>query len=411
MSITSAPAEELAVLGACMLSDLAIEDATAIITPADFHAAANARIYTAILDVYASGARVDVLSVHRQLDDPDVTLEDIHRLTITVPVVSNTHRYAAVVADAAVRRRLIHAADEAIRLANGDLATTDAADAAEKARALFAGIDMPAGIGAPDGDVSSFLKGTDMSYDWLIPDVLEHRDRLLVTASEGAGKSVLLTQIAVMTAAGIHPWTYQPMPARNVTVVDLENQDRLVARRLHRLRRQAPDMDPQRLRVHCRPEGIDLSTRSDRHWLIDRCHANATELLVIGPAYRMSNGVAEKGDIGGEAAAKLVTGALDDIRIRCNVTLLMETHAPHGGISGRDLRPFGSSVWLRWPEFGIGLARDDDHPNDFKVKHWRGPRDERLWPTKLQKRAGRWPWTPTIPDDYRPSAPELGETA
>jgi len=74
--------------------------------------------------------------------------------------------------------------------------------------------------------------------------------------------------------------------------------------------------------------------------------------------------------------------------------LVMETHAPHGGNFGRDLRPFGSSVWLRWPEFGIGLRKEDD--DRYLVEHWRGPRDKRTWPTALQRRR-EWPWTAIMP--------------
>ncbi|MGH9175611.1 MAG: hypothetical protein ACRD1H_14695, partial [Vicinamibacterales bacterium] len=42
--------------------------------------------------------------------------------------------------------------------------------------------------------------------------------------------------------------------------------------------------------------------------------------------------------------------------------------------------------WLRWPEFGIWLSAEGD------IEHWRGMRDERAWPTILQ-RGGEWPWT------------------
>jgi replicative DNA helicase len=75
----------------------------------------------------------------------------------------------------------------------------------------------------------------------------------------------------------------------------------------------------------------------------------------------------------------------------------METHAPHGGSFGRDLRPFGSSVWLRWPEFGIGIHTDPDDDRNYLLKHWRGPRDVRPWPSVLCRGAGPWPWTPVMP--------------
>jgi RecA-family ATPase len=225
---------------------------------------------------------------------------------------------------------------------------------------------------------------------------------MLVTAGEGVGKSVLLRQIGVQAAAGIHPWTGANIEPRNVLIVDLENSDRQVSRALKHLVVQAgTSLDPSRLRVCSRADGIDLTTRTDRRWLLERCIANRAELLVIGPLYRMESGVASRGDTGGQDKARQVTAALDDIRMRTGVALLMETHAPHGDGLMRDLRPFGSSVWLRWPEFGIGLRLDPDRedPNCYVLKHWRGPRDVRIWPKRLLKGRGRWMWTPDgLPD-------------
>src|SRR5690606_32943343 len=108
-----------------------------------------------------------------------------------------------------------------------------AADAIEQARDRLAQIDMPIHRGAPDPDVDSFIAATDTGYDWLIPEFLERRDRILITASEGAGKSVFLAQLAVMAAAGVHPWTLDRVTPCNVLIVDLENPRRLLVRRLN----------------------------------------------------------------------------------------------------------------------------------------------------------------------------------
>ena len=40
----------------------------------------------------------------------------------------------------------------------------------------------------------------DVSYDWAIPGLLERGDRLILTGSEGGGKTTMLRQIAVMAA-------------------------------------------------------------------------------------------------------------------------------------------------------------------------------------------------------------------
>lgn len=59
-------------------------------------------------------------------------------------------------------------------------------------------------------------------------------------------------------------------------------------------------------------------------------------------------------------------------------------HATSG--KHRPERPYGASLWMRWPEFGIYL--DANGP----MRHWRGQRDEREWPSAL-KRGGAWMWT------------------
>lgn len=253
-------------------------------------------------------------------------------------------------------------------------------------------LHAPLVIGPPDRSIADIIGGDEPAFDWVIGGLLEAGDRLLITSGEGLGKSMLLAQFAVCAAAGIHPWTFQRTRAVNVLYIDLENGDRLVRRRLRDLYGRAPsDFDPDRMRVIIRPYGIDVTRRADAVWLAERVAANRPELLVIGPAYRLYAGGAARGDIGGEDHARTVTAALDKIRDR-GTALVLETHAPHASMGQRDLRPFGSSVWLRWPEFGIGLKPEDESNRRFKVQHWRGPRAERKWPQYLD-RGGKWPWT------------------
>lgn len=383
---------ERALLGACLLSESATERATAIVSPDDLSAPKWRNLFAALATHAAtSSGPVDIVTLAA---DTGIELADLHELQNSAYSVSNVHRYAERIATAANRAKVVETLGNLVTRAQQP--DSDPVEVAEAGRAALARIDTPAAVGPPDPDIDSFIASIPTEHDWLVPDVLERGDRMLVTASEGAGKSVLLAQFGVQTACGIHPWTRDDMAPRNVLVVDLENPERLLGRRFADLRKIAGDaLNPQRLRIHSRPEGLDLSQRTDRRWLLDRCHANAAELLVIGPAYRLASGVAQKGDAGAEDQTKRVTAALDDIRARTGVALLMETHAPHGGAGyGRDLRPFGSSVWLRWPEFGIGIRRDDpDSDKSFSLEHWRGPRDQRLWPRKLV-RGGRWPWTP-----------------
>lgn len=392
---------ERALIGAALVTAQAIETAGTIIGCDDFDNDAHGAIWKAICDLHARSQIVDTITVANRLaadgySGDQFTQTALNGYLAETPSVSNARRYAQIVLDHKTRHRLILASQQ---IAEAAWDTLDGNEALDKARKLLQRIDLPSADTAPDQTFTEFMAEHASEYRWLVPDFLERRDRLLITAGEGAGKSILCAQIGVQVAAGIHPWTLRPIEPANVAIIDLENSPRMLTRRLGQLRAAAITagaiIEPSRLRIHARPEGIDLTKRHDRRWLIDRCHANRTDLLIIGPAYRMSAGVSERGDIGGEDQARTVTRALDEIRNECDVTLVMETHAPHGGNYGRDLRPFGSSVWLRWPEFGIGLRKEDD--SRYLVEHWRGPRDKRTWPTALQRHRKPWLWSAVMP--------------
>jgi hypothetical protein len=260
-------------------------------------------------------------------------------------------------------------------------------------------------------DLWQFLGQGDDAYDWLVPDLLERGDRLMVTGAEGLGKSVWCRQLLVQLAAGLHPFrdgqTVKPLKA---LVVDCENSPRQNRRHYGYLAglsvtkgHRVPDGG---LRLIHRPEGIDLVRGDDAEWLIERVRAHKPDVVYIGPFYRLHNS-----DINDEVAARKTVAVLDAIRTAGNgCVLLMEAHAGHGsGPGGRLLRPAGSSLLLRWPEFGFGLRRAkecdpaDQRPSLVDLEAWRGARDERDWPTGFRHgRQGDWPWMPEFPTTTNP---------
>ena len=139
-------------------------------------------------------------------------------------------------------------------------------------------------------------------------------------------------------------------------------------------------------------KGGDLTKPEDEAWLVSRVSALQPALLVIGPIYRL-----HAKNPNDEEPARCVTRVLDRCRAAANCALILEAHAGHTtGVDGmRHVRPTGSSLWLRWPEFGYGLrAADGFHPTDNRVVDfvaWRGDREERQWPQQLRG-GGVWPW-------------------
>lgn len=245
-------------------------------------------------------------------------------------------------------------------------------------------------LGAPD--VAEFLMDDDdesLAEDEIIPNVLLRSDRLILTGSEGMGKTTLCRQLAYQVASGVHPFTLEAITARRVLYIDLEVGPQYTRQEFRKMRASSGvEPEPGKLIIVSRPEGIDLSTAADQRWFRDQ--AAGVDLIVFGALYK-----ACAADLADEGAARALTAFLD--KIRTGAALLIEAHQPHAsGNAGRTLRPYGSSLFLRWPEFGLHIGGSRALVN---VRHWRASRcPEREWPEQLV--SGRtWPWT--VPADNR----------
>lgn len=216
--------------------------------------------------------------------------------------------------------------------------------------------------------------------------------------------STLLRQLAVQVAAGVHPWsTTLRYPPGRALLIDLECSesqarreirpmyDRLAGIRHLRLGESVDTrFDPSRVVIASRPAGIDLMSRADRRWFTAQVTAARPDIILTGPIYKMISG-----DPTDERQAKALADYLDEIRVRFDTAIVLEAHSPHGTDSRgtRTLRPYGASLWLRWPEFGFGLRMAKDGSGWDWVR-WRGPRDRHRWWPDQVRYGQRWPWEP-----------------
>ncbi len=223
--------------------------------------------------------------------------------------------------------------------------------------------------------------------------------------------SVLLRQVAISSAAGLHPFTHRPIPSIRSLVIDLENPDEAIEAVCAPMALAAAEVegwDPDRCWLWRRPAGIDLRRRRDRLELEQVLRIAQPDLVCLGPVYKVYRPSGKDDEETATAGAQAV---LDDLRTRYRFALLLEHHAPHGADSKkRQMRPHGSVLWQRWPELGFGLEPVRDMNGSFTIGRFRGDRLPNQWPERIDRSGGRWPWDATWPagtfDPDHPADPE-----
>lgn len=393
---------ERAVIGALLLEPSRVREAVQYVAPSDFGNGVLGRLYALITGRQSQGEAVDPVSLLPAIAADDVLARnvkapDLHTLMQATPTAANVGYYARQVAEAGQNRRLLVASTRLGQLAKDPSVT--AADKLTEARRIIDNIATDYAQVDYVPTLSEVLAVED-SYDWVIPGLLERMDRMVVTGAEGLGKSTFLRQMAILSAAGIHPLNFSEIEPVRVTIIDAENTERqwrrkarYVVDRVHSVTgRNVGD----EIRLHCTGR-MDITRVQDVAKVHSILDAYPTDILLIGPLYKLVSR-----SLNDEDAAAAVITSLDKIRER-GVCLLMEAHAGHStaGDGERNLRPRGSSQLLGWPEFGFGLAWDTsmlssptDKPSIVNVKRWRGDREEdRGIPDQL-RRGGFWNWMP-----------------
>lgn len=385
---------EECLVGACLIAPSAIETAARALVPEDFGSPHLASAYAAQLALHRQGARIDVHTLVDELRRTGTLWDDAP--ADLVGWVANTGSTAAVGRYAEIIQR--YASKRALRLIATDLlngsadATSDPSDLVDDLWVRLAELDSPALVKTPgDQPLEEFVAETDSYAEPVIPGLLDEDHRVVLVAAEGSGKSELMRQLVVCTAFGIDPFTGRPIPAMPALLVDLENPRRLLRSRLNRLISTATTQargERAPATLWHRPGGIDLRKRSDRVALEDVLRRNRPKLVALGPVYKAYSRSGRETD---EHVASEVQAVLDDLRTRFGCALVLEHHAPQASNGVRDLRPFGSSLWLRWPETGLKLAPHRDIRGALIVGRWRGDRTVTAWPDEL-RRGDVWPW-------------------
>ncbi len=239
------------------------------------------------------------------------------------------------------------------------------------------------------------LLDTDFPEDGdVVPGLFKPRSRVVITGPEGRGKSELMYQVALGAARGVQPFSTETFPQRKVLIVDAENQQYQLQKRLRRINAQydglgCPDVG-ENLRIQD-ALGWNLLDPSDSGYLFALVREYMPDILMIGPVYQVMGGDANDAE-----TVRRFMRVVDECRLISNCAVLTEAHAGHGESGNRNgWRPSGSSLWLRWPEMGIGLSPLDDSGAEMELKRWRGDREQNDWPDMV-RRGGFLPWTEAL---------------
>jgi len=397
-------------LGGMMANPAAIADVAEMLSPDDFYRPAHEMIYVAIIKLWAQQVTADPINLKAELEQTGelgrcggpmylFSLYETGRLISDVGVKGRRIR------DLAARRKVL-----AIFRRGCQRAAEPSADLAELvtgAQADMATAVMEAGANAAHGrglvDIDTFSDGMQGRQEPVIDGLMDHQDRVVLVGLEGDGKSVLGWQVGFAAAAGLHPFVpgWHGKPQR-VLLVDLETPAYLVNERLGRMRdwvqAKAPGWNPANVKLFHEPGGIDLTSASDAMRLADTIRLAAPDLIVAGPVYKM---LVDRGQ-GAEQLHSQVAAFWDLMRARYRSALWLETHAPGPAVGRpRDLRPYGWSGWMRWPEFGRTLERGAKGKGEWRLGYFRGDRQEgRMWPETLTRsKQGREcaPWEARYP--------------
>lgn len=406
-------AAETALLEACLASKNARIEARRYVNPGDFYQPAHEVIYTAMTALDRHGKTVDAVTLRAMLQaqghPPHVMLGLENALVQIVTghgVPAGVADYASIVHQWALRRRL---ADEGRGLAQRALNPAEPPEriAAQAVTRLIGIRDAGAGD-ATARTLAEVMEHEDDEPTWVIPGLFERGDRMMLTGSEGAGKSALSRQIVTMAAAGLHPFTNAVIPPIRAYILDVENKETQVRRQtrplLEWLRRSGADNPMERVLVDAiYPRRVNLCSDRDLSRIHQTLDAWQPDLVVLGPIYRMAPRGLNKDEEAHEFLA-----ALDTLTER-GCALIVEAHAGHsqeadGRKQQRNLRPRGSSALMGWPEFGMGLRSVGGGLADLEP--WRGHREARAWPYRMRRSPGNR-WCETSPDERPGDVPQM----
>lgn len=255
------------------------------------------------------------------------------------------------------------------------------------------------GASRPEYDIREMINTDFATGREIIPGHFAAANICLLVGPEGFGKSLFMRQLAVQCAAGINPFTSADMEPLKVLFIDGENpesqqkMDWVTLDYLARRHRDGANVIDGNLKIIAAWEDPpDLVSPGGLEWFCERITSVQPDICFLGPVSDLVDA-----DVADSGVVRKFKKTLYKARAICGTGFVVEHHSPHRmqGDKTREMRPYGSSVFRRFPDFGYGLQPTDE-PGRFELSPFRGARVRaRAWPEDLRwgtPGSMEWPW-------------------
>ena len=368
---------------------------------ADFPPGHLQEIASLLVSMLNNGEFIDNMTVHTRTGEHSVALQRVYDLEVMGQEYGSPQYVANKVRQYADRDRLVAALTRATQSASS---TSEIQDILARLEQDLAVLQRPDDLANLTLTLDDILAVPDEDARWIMQNMLRVNERLMFTGMEGGGKSVLLAQIAIGAAMGVHTLSQgleQHEPVRTL-VLDVENsliQVRNNARKIHPILAEMTGRDSAPLEW-INERYIDLADPKDAARIIRIAKEKRPQLMFMGSVYKLA-AEGERFD----ASFNAITRTVDRIRAETGAAVVLEAHTGHGfnndRSKGSGMRPDGSSRWMRWPEMGYGMVpMGKQYPGITELVPFRGMRDDSyIWPKGL-KRSNVLPWAPIMADEW-----------